>query len=58
MRNIQFFGTDPDRQETPPIVNGGQYMTNGHITMCLHYIYIRRMSRFIFRPERAEWGQI
>jgi hypothetical protein len=53
LRNIQIFGTDPDRQETPLIVNGGQYMTNGHITMCLHYINIRRLSRIIFRPEEG-----
>ena len=32
-------------------MNGGQDMTNGHITMCLPYINIRRMSRIIFRPE-------
>jgi len=52
LRNIQIFGTDPDLKETPLIVNGGQYMTNGHITMWLHYINIRRMSRIIFRPEK------
>jgi hypothetical protein len=52
LRNIQIAGTDPDRQETPPIMNGGQYMTNGHITMCLPYINIHRMSRIIFRPEK------
>jgi len=33
------------------IVNGGQYMTNGHITMCLPYINILRMSSIIFRQK-------
>jgi hypothetical protein len=51
LRNIQIFGTEPDRQETPLIVNGSQYMTNGHITMWLPYINIRRLSRIIFRPK-------
>jgi hypothetical protein len=53
LRYIQIFGTDPDRQETPRIVNGSQYMTNGHITMCVPYINILRMSRIIFRPEKG-----
>jgi len=58
MRNIQFLGTDPDRQETSLIVNGGQYMTNGHITMCSPYINIRLMSRIIFQGKGTDFKSV
>jgi hypothetical protein len=38
LRNIFNKGTDSDRQETSLIVNGGHYMTRGHVILRMLYI--------------------
>jgi len=38
-------------QGTPPVMNGGHYLTIGHIILCLHYIKTCLMSRNILEPE-------
>ncbi len=42
------WGTDSDRKETTLIVNGGHYMTKGHVVLCLLYIRMRRNVKNYF----------
>jgi hypothetical protein len=39
--------------ETPPIMNGGHYLTKGHIILCLLYIKTSLMSRNILEPGKT-----
>jgi hypothetical protein len=39
--------------ETPPIMNGGHYLTKGHIILCLLYIKKSLMSRNILEPRKT-----
>lgn len=44
---LQNTGTDSDRPEMSLIVNGGHYMTRGHVILVELYIKTYRMSRTI-----------
>jgi hypothetical protein len=48
--------TDSEHQETPPIMNGGHYMTRGHVIAYLLYIKKRLMSRNILEPGENRFG--
>jgi hypothetical protein len=56
LRNIFNKETDSDRRETSLIVNGGHYMTRGHVILRTIYIKMHRMSRTILEPEKDRFG--
>jgi hypothetical protein len=43
-------------KEMSLIVNGGHYMTRGHVILCLLYIKMHRMSRNILNPKENRFG--
>jgi len=46
-----------NRPETSPIVNGGHYMTRGHVILGQLYIKISRMSRTILERKTNPFGR-
>jgi hypothetical protein len=42
--------------ETPPIMNGGHYLTKGHVISCLLYIKTSLMSRNILEPRKNRFS--
>ena len=42
-------------KETSPLVNGGHYMTRGHVILCMLYIKMNRMSRNILEPKKERF---